>query len=94
MDVYNQHFSKNDKNATDIFHDPFYTNKDIVDAFSRYVATIVKRYANEPTVLGTPLSIICCRGHSNVISRLGTCQRPTLFLRSCCVEGLHTADYY
>ena len=94
MDVYNQHFGKKDKEATDISHDQFYTNNDIVDAFSRYVATIVKRYANEPTVLGTPLSIIYCIGHTNVISRLGTCQRPTLFLRSCRVEGLHTADHY
>jgi len=58
MDVYNSHFRKKDKNTTDISHDHFYTDKDIVDAFSRYVATIVKRYANEPSVFGTPLSII------------------------------------
>ena len=55
MDVYNKHFCKN---ATEIFHDNFYTKGDIVDAYSRYVATIVKRYANEPSVLGTLLSII------------------------------------
>ena len=94
MDLYNQHFRKKDKKATNITHDQFYTDKDIVDAFSRYVATIVKRYANEPTVLGIPLSVISCDSNIDLISRLGTCQRPTLFLRSFCVEGLHTSDYY
>ena len=57
MDVYNNHFCKKDKNSTDISHDQFYTDNAIVDAFSRYVATIVKRYANEPSVLGALLSI-------------------------------------
>ena len=55
MDVYNKHFCKN---ATEIFHDDFYTKSDILDAYSRYVTTIVKRYANEPSVLGALLSII------------------------------------
>jgi endo-1,4-beta-mannosidase len=58
MDVYNKHFSKKDKKVTNISHDQFYTDNVIVDAFSRYVATIVKRYANEPSLFGTPLSII------------------------------------
>jgi hypothetical protein len=52
MDVYNQHFGNE---HTDIFHDDFYTKGEIVDAYSRYVSTIVKRYADEPSVLGTPL---------------------------------------
>jgi mannan endo-1,4-beta-mannosidase len=52
MDVYNKHFVKD---AIDLFHDPFYTQSDIVAAFSRYVAEIVKRFANEPTVFGTLL---------------------------------------
>ena len=56
MDVYNRHFCKDHKKDSDIFHDDFYTNDDIVNAYSRYVATIVKRYANEPSVLGTPLN--------------------------------------
>ena len=43
------------KTATEIFHDDFYTKSDIVDAYSRYVATIVKRYAHETSILGTPL---------------------------------------
>jgi hypothetical protein len=90
MDVYNQHFG----NEHDIFHDDFYTKGDIVDAYSRYVSTIVKRYANEPSVLGTPLSINCCCGCTHSISRLGTRQRPTLFLRPACVEELHTSDHY
>ena len=56
MDVYNKHFIKN---STDVFHDPFYTQSDILTAFSNYVAEIVKRYANETSVLGTfLLSII------------------------------------
>ena len=54
MDVYNRHFCKDHKKASDIFHDDFYTNGDIFDAYSRYVTTIVKRYADEPSVLGTP----------------------------------------
>jgi len=50
MDVYNRQFHKN---VTNLFHDPFYTKPDILAAFSGYVAKIVKRYANEPSVLGT-----------------------------------------
>lgn len=55
MDVYNRVFLKN---ATNLFHDPFYTSTDILAAFSRYVAEIVKRYANEPSVLGSSLSYV------------------------------------
>ena len=94
MDVYNNHFGRKRENVTDIFHDEFYTDSDIVDAYSRYVATIVKRYTHETTVLGTPLSIICCGGRTHLISRMGTCQRSTLLLLSSCVEGLHPSDYY
>ena len=94
MDVYNNHFFKNRENVTDIFHDEFYTDNDIVDTYSRYVATIVKRYAHETTVLGTPPSIICCGGRTHLVPRLGTCQRSTLFLQSSCVEGLHPSDDY
>jgi hypothetical protein len=94
MDVYNKHFCKKHKKDTDIFHDEFYTNDDIVDAYSHYVATIVKRYANETSVLGTHLSIICCGGRTHLISRLGTRQRSTLFLRSSCIGQLHTSDHY
>ncbi|SRR5258706_2077780 len=54
MDVYCKHFSKKNQ---DIFHDDFYTNGDIVDAYSHYIAKVVKRYADEPTVLGTPLNL-------------------------------------
>ena len=54
---YNKHFCSSHKKDNDIFHDEFYTKDDIVDAYSRYVATIVKRYAQEASVLGTPLSI-------------------------------------
>ena len=85
MDVYNKHFCNSHKKDNDIFHDEFYTKDDIVDAYSRYVATIVKRYAQETSVLGTPLSTVCCGGLIHLTSRLGTCQRPTLFLRSSCV---------
>lgn len=53
MDVYNRIFLKN---ATNLFHDPFYTNTDILASFSRYVAEVVKRYANETSLLGTSLS--------------------------------------
>jgi hypothetical protein len=94
MDVYNRHFGNEQNKDTDIFHDDFYTNGDIVDAYSRYVSTIVKRYADEPSVLGTPLSVTCCCGCTHRISRLGTRQRPTLFLRPACVEELHASDYY
>ena len=55
MDVYNRVFLKN---ATNLFHDPFYTSTDILSAFSRYVAEIVKRYANETSVLGRFLSYV------------------------------------
>jgi len=74
MDVYNKHFlkkTKRTKETTDISHDHFYTDKEIVDAFSRYVATIVKRYANEPSVLGTPLLFICYSGCINFIFKAG-----------------------
>jgi hypothetical protein len=50
MDVYNKRFLKH---ATDPFHDSFYTDPDVLAAFSRYVAMIVKRYANETSVFGT-----------------------------------------
>jgi len=56
MDVYNTHFCNRHKKDNDIFHDEFYTKDDIVEAYSRYVATIVKRYAQETSVLGTPLN--------------------------------------
>ena len=52
MDVYNKHFCET---VTEIFHDDFYTKSDIVDAYSHYVATVVKRYAHETSILGTPL---------------------------------------
>ena len=87
MDVYIKHFSKD-------FHDEFYTCGDIVDAYSRYIAKIVKRYAHEPAVLGIPLSIICCGRRTHFTSRLGTRQRPTLFLRPSCVGGLQPSDDY
>ena len=65
MDVYNNFFCKDHKKDSDIFHDDFYTNDDIINAYSRYVATIVKRYAHEPSVLGTPLStILSCSSYS------------------------------
>jgi len=53
MDVYNKRFLKH---ATDPFHDSFYTDPDVLAAFSRYVAMIVKRYANETSVLGWELA--------------------------------------
>ena len=62
MDVYNKHFCKDHKKARDIFHDDFYTKSDIFDAYSRYVTTIVKRYADEPSVLGTSSQSFCCSG--------------------------------
>ena len=52
MDVYNKHFC----NTSEIFHDDFYTKSDITDAYSHYVATVVKRLAHETAILGTPLS--------------------------------------
>jgi mannan endo-1,4-beta-mannosidase len=36
-------------------HDLFYTDTTIVNAFKNYVGTVVKRYANNPTVLGWEL---------------------------------------
>ena len=71
MDVYNKHFREKD---TESFHDDFYTKSDIVDAFSHYVATVVKRYSHETAILGTPLSIIYCCGCTHFISRLGARQ--------------------
>jgi len=87
MDVYNTHFSKE-------HHDEFYTDSDIVDAYSRYVATIVKRYANETSVLGTPLSIIIVVVSTHLIPRLGARQRPPMFLGSSCVGELQRSYNY
>ena len=87
MDVYNTHFSK-------ARHDEFYTNGTIVDAYSRYIATIVKRYANEPVVLGTPLSIIIVVVSTHLIPRLGARQRPTMFLGASYVGELQRSYYY
>ena len=85
MDVYNGQFCKDHKKDSDIFHDEFYTNDDIVAAFSRYVATIVKRYAHEPSVLGTPLStILLCSSYSRHLEagNLPTTHAvPPVFLR-------------
>ena len=36
-------------------HDLFYTDTTIISAFKNYVGTVVKRYANNPTVLGWEL---------------------------------------
>ena len=91
MDVYNKHFCNN---KSEIFHDDFYTKSDIVDAYSRYIATVVKRLAHETAILGTPLSTIYCCGRTHFISRLGARQRPTLFLWSFCVGQLLTSDHY
>ena len=87
MDVYNAHFSKE-------HHDDFYTSGDIMDAYSRYITTIVKRFANEPAVLGTPLSIIIVVVSTHLIPRLGARQRPTMFLGSSCVGELQPSDDY
>ena len=85
MDVYNQFFCKDHKKDSDIFHDDFYTNDDIIHAYSRYVATIVKRFAHEPSVLGTPLSIILlCSSYSHHLEagNLPTTHAvPPVFLR-------------
>ena len=91
MDVYNKHFCNKDG---EIFHDEFYTKGEIVDAYSHYVATVVKRHAQETAILGTPISTIYCCGRTHFISRLGTRQRPTLFLGSFCVGQLLTSDHY
>ena len=85
MDVYNKHFCNSHKKDDDIFHDEFYTKDDIVDAYSRYVATIVKRYAQEASVLGTPLSIVLLRWsyspHLEVGNLPTTHAVPPVFLR-------------
>ena len=91
MDVYNKHFCEKD---SEIFHDDFYTKSEIVEAYSHYVATVVKRLAHETAILGTPLSLIYSCGRTHFISRLGTRQRPTLFLGSFCVGQLRTSDHY
>ena len=91
MDVYNKHFCEKD---SEVFHDDFYTKSDIVDAYSHYVATVVKRFAHEPAILGTPLTIIYCCGRTHFISRLGNRKRPTLFLRSFFVGQLLASDHY
>ena len=91
MDVYNKHFGEKD---SEIFHDDFYTKSDIVDAYSHYVATVVKRFAHETAILGTPLSMVYCGGRTHFISRLGTLQRSTLFLRSSFVGQLLIPDHY
>src|SRR5258706_4505216 len=85
MDVYNKHFCNRHKKDNDIFHDEFYTNHDIVDAYSRYVATIVKCYAQETSVLGTPLSITLLwwsySPHLKAGNLLTTHAVPPVFLR-------------
>ena len=91
MDVYNIHFGEKD---SEVFHDDFYTKSEIVDAYSHYIATVVKRFAHETAILGTPLSLIYSCGRTHFISRLGTLQRPTLFLWSFCVGQLLTSDHY
>jgi len=52
MDTYVKHFHSDQTNGATLLHDVFYTNQTIINSFHSYVSTIVKRYANEPSVLG------------------------------------------
>jgi mannan endo-1,4-beta-mannosidase len=51
MDTYVQHFHPN-VSVNELVHDVFYSSQPIRDSFNDYIATIVKRYADEPSVLG------------------------------------------
>ena len=84
MDDYNKHFcKKHTKHKKDnIIHVEFYTNGGIVDAYGRYVATFMKRYAHEPSVLGTPLNYFV------VVATLTPSQGWELANDSRCSSGL------
>jgi mannan endo-1,4-beta-mannosidase len=50
MDLYNRNFESKPT------HDDFYTNPTIINAFKNYIAHVVPRYVNNPTVLGWELA--------------------------------------
>lgn len=51
MDTYVRHFHP-ETNSADLVHDVFYSSQAIRDSFHDYVKTIVKRYKDEPSVIG------------------------------------------
>ncbi|KAF5368948.1 hypothetical protein D9758_003040 [Tetrapyrgos nigripes] len=59
------------------FHDDFYRNTTVKNAFKNYVQTFVTRYLNEPTILGWELANEPrCRGSPGTSS--GTCTTQTI----------------
>ncbi|KAG7376428.1 hypothetical protein PHYPSEUDO_013576 [Phytophthora pseudosyringae] len=64
------------------YHDDFYTNKKIKAAFKKYIATFVKRYKNDDTIMAWELCNECrCAGSGSSGSGLaesGTCTIKTI----------------
>lgn len=50
MDTYVKHFAPN--TTRQLFHDTFYRDKQIRQAFQNFTERIVTRYVDEPTLLG------------------------------------------
>lgn len=51
MDTYVRHFHPNVA-VDELVHDVFYSSQPIINSFNDYIATIVKRYKDHPSVLG------------------------------------------
>eukprot|EP00644_Phytophthora_capsici_P017101 jgi/Phyca11/21472/fgenesh1_pg.PHYCAscaffold_96_\ len=61
------------------FHDDFYTNKKIKDAYKRFVRTFVKRYEKEETIMAWQLCNECrCAGSGDGLKESGKCTTKTI----------------
>ncbi|KAK1929518.1 Mannan endo-1 [Phytophthora citrophthora] len=61
------------------YHDDFYTNKKIKDAYKHFVRTFVKRYAKEDTIMAWQLCNECrCAGSEKGLKESGKCTTKTI----------------
>ncbi|KAL3670976.1 hypothetical protein V7S43_004161 [Phytophthora oleae] len=61
------------------YHDDFYTNKKIKNAYKRFVRTFVKRYAKEETIMAWQLCNECrCAGSGDGLKESGSCTTKTI----------------
>jgi mannan endo-1,4-beta-mannosidase len=85
LDFFQRGFLSNDYGGIDLYvrnfhpggtHDLFYTDTTIISAFKNYVAQVIKRYADNPTVLGWELgNDIRC---SSTVPASSSCNTETI----------------
>ncbi|KAG6572617.1 mannan endo-1 [Phytophthora cinnamomi] len=61
------------------YHDDFYTNKKVKAAYKKYIATFVKRYKKEDTIMTWELCNECrCAGTGGGLPESGSCTTKTI----------------